>query len=62
MLERIEPEQAGAVAVQHGAGGDHLGIDARAPREQAVEEPAVPVGPLHHGGDAEAMIHLERHR
>src|SRR6266852_3090829 len=54
MLRRIEAEQARAIAAQHRARRDHLGIDQRAAREQAVEEPAVPVGPLHHGGDAEA--------
>ena len=56
MLERIEAEQARAVAAQHRAGGEHFGIDQRAAREQAMEEPAMPVGPFHHRGDAEAAI------
>ena len=56
VLGRVEAEQARAVAMQHGAGRDHLGIEQRPAREQAMEEPAVPVGPLHHGRDAEAMF------
>jgi hypothetical protein len=27
-------------------------------REQAMEEPTVSVGPIHHGGDAEAMAFM----
>ena len=51
MLERVEAEQPRAVAAQHRAGGEHLGVDQRAAREQAMEEPAMPVGPFHHRGD-----------
>jgi hypothetical protein len=50
---RIERQQARAIAAQHRAGGKHLGIDQRPAREQAMEVPAVPVGPLHHRGDTE---------
>src|SRR5438445_11170933 len=55
MLERIKADELRAVAMQHGAGRDHLGIDERAARHEAMEEPAVPVGPLHHGGDGESV-------
>ena len=55
VLERIEAEEPCAVAVQHGAGRHHLGVDQRAAREQAMEVPAVPVRPFHHRRDAEAM-------
>ena len=51
MLGRIEPQQPRAVAVQHRAGGQHLGIEQRAARQQAMEEPAMPVGPFHHRSD-----------
>ena len=51
MLERIEAEQPRAVAAQHRAGGEHFGIDQRPAREQAMEEPAMPVGPFHHRSD-----------
>ena len=54
MLGRIEAEQPRAVAVQHRAGGHHLGVEQRAARQQAMEEPAMPVGPFHHRRDAEA--------
>ena len=37
-----------AVAMQHRAGGDHLGIEQRVPRQQTVEKPAMPVRPIHH--------------
>ena len=56
MLGRVEGQEPRAVAVQHRAGRDHLGIDQRAAREQAMEEPAVPVGPFHHRGDAETTV------
>jgi hypothetical protein len=36
------------VAVQERAGGHHLGVQASALGEQAMEEPAMPVGPVHH--------------
>ena len=52
MLGRIEAEQPRAVAAQHRAGGQHFGVDQRAAREQAMEEPAMPVGPFHHRRDA----------
>ena len=65
MLGGVEAEQPLAIAMEHRAGGDHLGIEQRAPRQQAVEEPAVPVGPVHHRRDGEApgrqLVHaLER--
>src|SRR5262249_45824121 len=55
MLERVEADEARAVAVQHRAGRHHLGIDQRAAREQAMEEPAMAVGPVHHRGNTESM-------
>ncbi|MNE52805.1 hypothetical protein D3C80_1474970 [compost metagenome] len=42
------------VVVQQGAGGDHFGVEQGLPGEQAQEEPAMSVGPVHHGGNAEA--------
>ena len=57
MLGRIERQQPRAVAVQHRAGGDHLGIEQRAAREQPMEEPAVPVGPFHHRRNGETIFH-----
>ena len=48
MLERIEGEKPGALAPQHRAGGQHFRVEQRPAREQAMEEPAMPVGPFHH--------------
>jgi hypothetical protein len=55
MLLRAEPEQPVALAVDHGLRRHHLRIEARMPRHLAVEEPAMPVRPIHHRGDAEPM-------
>ena len=63
MLGRIEADQPVAVAVQHRAGGHHLGVDQRAARQQAMEEPAVPIGPFHHRRNAKLSFqnsHLKR--
>ncbi len=55
MLGRIEVEMPRDVAVQQRAGRDHLGVEPRVPRDEAQEVPAVPVGPVEHRGDAEAV-------
>ena len=60
MLGRIEAEQPRAVAVQHRAGGHHLGIEQRAARQQAMEEPAMPVGPFHHRRNGSFSINHSR--
>lgn len=36
------------VVVQQGTGGDHFGVEQGVFGEQAQEEPAVAVGPVHH--------------
>ena len=56
LLDRIEVEMARDVAVQQRAGRHHLGVEARARRQQAMEVPAMPVGPVHHRRDAEAPL------
>ena len=38
-----------------GPGGHHLRIEQRMPCDQAQEEPVMPVGPVHHRGDAEGV-------
>ncbi len=55
MLGRVVGQKPRPVAMEHRAGRDHLGIDERAAREEPMEEPAVAVGPIHHGGDAERI-------
>jgi len=49
MLVRAEAEQALAIAMQHRAGRDHLAVQARVRRQQAMEIAAMTVGPVHHG-------------
>ena len=44
----IEAKKPVAVAMQDGAGGQHLGIEQRPARHEPMEEPAMPVGPVHH--------------
>ena len=60
ILGGVEGQQACAVPMQHGSCGNHLRIDPGAAREQAMEEPAMAVGPFHHGRDAEAVVLLLR--
>src|SRR5262249_16019562 len=57
LLLRIETEQPRAVAMKHGAGRHHLGIEQRMAREQTVEEPEVAVRPFHHRRNRESSIH-----
>jgi hypothetical protein len=56
MLGGMNRQEPRAVAMEDRGGGDHLGIDARPTREQAMEEPAMPVGPFHHGRDAKTSV------
>jgi hypothetical protein len=50
-LFSAETQEACAIAMDHGIGRDHLRIEKRMARHEAVEVPAVPVRPIHHGGD-----------
>jgi hypothetical protein len=58
VLGRIVGEQPRTIAMEHRPSGDPFGVDPRAPREQPMEEPAMPVGPFHHRCDAETMVHV----
>ena len=60
MLGRIVAQKPRAIAVQHRAGGEHLRIEQRPARQQAMEEPAVPVSPFHHRRDGKAAIQFQR--
>ena len=55
MLTRIESEQPPAVAMEDGARRQHLRIEPRPPRHEAMEDAAMPVGPIHHGRDGKAV-------
>ena len=54
VLRLAEVEVARHVAMQQSAGRHHLGVEPRAARELAVEVTAVPIGPVHHRGHAQA--------
>ena len=56
MFDGIETEQTPPIAVKHGARRQHLRVEPRPPRQQAMEHPAVPVGPVHHRGDGKAVV------
>ncbi len=51
MLGRVVAQQPRSIAMQHRADGQHFGIKQRPARQQAMEEPAMPVGPFHHRSD-----------
>src|SRR5215213_802430 len=55
MLFRAESEMAVDIAVDEGAGGDHLRVEARVRRELPHEEAVMAVGPVHHRRDANLM-------
>ena len=54
MFAGIEAEQPRAIAMDDGAGGQHLRVEPGAPRHQPVEHAAVAVGPVHHRRDGKA--------
>ena len=53
LLFGVEVQVPRHIAVQQRTGGDHLGVKQRVASQQTVEVPAMPVGPVHHGGDAQ---------
>ena len=55
MLGRVIAQKPRPIAVQHCAHRQHFSIEQRAPRQQTMEEPAVPVGPFHHRSDTESV-------
>ncbi len=57
VLGFVVTQEALVVAVQDRAGGDHLGVEQGVLGEQAQEEPAVAVGPVHHGCYRKFTIH-----
>src|ERR1700737_3646775 len=56
MLRRTEGKKPCAVAVDDRRRRDHFRIDARTAREQAMEKPAMPIGPFHHRSDGESAV------
>jgi hypothetical protein len=58
MFASIEAKQALPVTVKDGARGQHLRVEAAAPGHQAVEHPAMPVGPVHHGCTRKEIVFI----
>ena len=56
MLAWIEAKQPPAVAMNDGAGRQHLRVEPAPPRHQTVEDAAMPVGPIHHGCHGKAIV------
>ncbi len=55
MLDFGEAEEPRAIAVDHGIGRHHFGIEQRALRQLTVEDAAMPVRPIHHGRNAKSV-------
>jgi hypothetical protein len=55
MLFYIETQMPRHITVQQSACGDHLGVEQRTAREQAVKVTAMPVRPIHHRRDAKSV-------
>ncbi|MCY1436852.1 hypothetical protein D9M71_529900 [compost metagenome] len=58
MLGLVMAQEPLGIAVQQGTGGDHFGVEQGVAGEQAQEEPAVAVGPVHHRRNAEPARRL----
>src|SRR5262249_2194852 len=56
LLGRVAGEKPRTVAVYDRAGRDHLAVKQRSAREQAMEEPAMAVRPVHHRCDGEDIL------
>jgi len=54
VLGGIVAQETVGVVVQQGTGGDHFGVEQGLPGEEAQEEAAVAVCPVHHRCNAEA--------
>jgi hypothetical protein len=55
MLALVECEQTLPVAVDNGARRQHLRVQPPAPSHQAMEDAAMPVGPIHHGCNGKSI-------
>ncbi|MNJ31077.1 hypothetical protein D3C77_256990 [compost metagenome] len=61
MLDRVEAQQAVAVAVDDRRGRDHLRIEQRPRAQRAVKRSTVAVGPVHHRRHGQPMRLFYRH-
>jgi hypothetical protein len=51
VLGSIEADQPLARAMDDGVGDDHLGVEQRTARQLAMQDPAMPIRPIHHRRD-----------
>jgi hypothetical protein len=58
MFACIEPEQPPAIAMNDRASRQHLRIKPGTPGHQAMEDAAMPVGPIHHRGNGKSSIQI----
>src|ERR1700704_1397909 len=56
MLAGIVSEQPPPIAMKDRARRQHLRVKPPTPRHQAMEDAAMPVGPIHHRGDGKQII------
>jgi len=56
----VESQQPLPVPVEDGLGRDHFRVEQSVGAQKAQKEPAMPVGPVHHGGDAERSVRGHR--
>ncbi|MNQ75195.1 hypothetical protein D3C85_899800 [compost metagenome] len=49
VLGFVVPQETLVITVEQGTGGDHFGVEQGVFRQQAQEEAAVAVCPIHHG-------------
>jgi len=54
MLDVVEAQVTLGIAINQRAGVDHLGVEPGVAGDLPVEDAAVAVGPIHHGGDRQA--------
>jgi hypothetical protein len=54
MLLGIEAQMTLNAAMADCTGGDHLGVKHGVLRQKAMEKPAMPIGPVHHGRNRQA--------
>ena len=54
MLLGIEAQVSFYAAMADGTCGDHLAVKHGVLSQKAMEKPAMPIGPVHHGGNRQA--------
>ena len=57
----IEAEQARAVAMDHRIRYHHFGVKQRTARQLPMKEPTVPIGPIHHRRNGQAILVIFTH-